>query len=200
MHTAKQLPKKLYVACSGGVDSVVLAHLAMWCKRDVTIAFFHHKNEFAEIEYDFVAALARQHKLNMIVEECGAMPPNMSKEAFWHNERHRWFQGLDAPVALGHHLDDAVEWYVMSALRGEGHYIPYANGNIIRPLLLQRKQHIVDHAISHKLSWLDDPSNYDTSFATRNRVRHVLMPECLLVNPGLHKVVRKRILQKLEVE
>jgi tRNA(Ile)-lysidine synthase TilS/MesJ len=41
--------------------------------------------------------------------------------------------------------------------------------------------------------WVEDDSNTDTCY-TRNYIRHELMPHALEVNPGLHKVVKKKVL------
>lgn len=200
MHTIRTLPHELYVAFSGGVDSVVLAHLAQSLKRRVTLAFFHHGNAFADEEAKFVHAFASTHGFDVIsAQTTEQAPPGLSREKFWRDQRYAWFKELEQemPVAMGHHLDDAVEWYVMSAMHGEGYFIPYQNGNIIRPLIIQKKQHILDYAAAKGLTWLEDPSNNDTTFAVRNYVRHVLLPNCLKVNPGLYTVVRKRIMDKM---
>jgi tRNA(Ile)-lysidine synthase TilS/MesJ len=40
--------------------------------------------------------------------------------------------------------------------------------------------------------WVEDPSNVDYKFK-RNYIRWNLLPEALAVNPGLYKVIAKRI-------
>jgi tRNA(Ile)-lysidine synthase len=47
--------------------------------------------------------------------------------------------------------------------------------------------------------WIEDDSNLDTCY-TRNYIRHELMPHALKVNPGLHKVVAKKVNTEYEKE
>jgi len=195
LHCCKTLPKTLYVAFSGGVDSVVLATLALKLKRNVRLAFFHHGNAYADVEYQFAQQFATQRGLHL---EVAGMPTVVrNREHEWRHARYEFFQSLPHPVATGHHLDDAVEWYLMTCLKGEGHYMLYQNNNVFRPMLLQRKETIQHYAEENGLTWIDDPSNHDVDFATRNRVRHLLLPQCLEINPGLHETVRRHIRNKI---
>jgi tRNA(Ile)-lysidine synthase len=73
----------------------------------------------------------------------------------------------------------------------------YSHANVIRPFLATRKSELIDYAQTHQIPWLEDPSNQDVEFAARNRIRHDMLPSALLVNPGLHNMVRKRIIEKL---
>ena len=43
---------------------------------------------------------------------------------------------------------------------------------------------------------MEDPSNTDIKYM-RNYIRHVMMPNALRVNPGLHKVLKKKIIDKI---
>jgi len=44
----------------------------------------------------------------------------------------------------------------------------------------------------HGVSWIEDPSNQDTKFQ-RNFIRKEMMPKALHVNPGLLKLLRKKL-------
>jgi tRNA(Ile)-lysidine synthase TilS/MesJ len=39
---------------------------------------------------------------------------------------------------------------------------------------------------------VQDQSNFDNKY-NRNRIRNLILPEVLNVNPGIHKVIRKKI-------
>ena len=74
----------------------------------------------------------------------------------------------------------------------------YSHANVIRPFLATRKSQLIDYAQTHQIAWLEDASNSDAVFAARNRIRHDILPAALQVNPGLHNMVRKRIIEKLD--
>lgn len=195
INIVKKLPKKLYVAFSGGVDSVVMTHLARDKGIDVTLAFFDHGDEYASVETSFVQQYAKNNNFNLVTERCNEQMTG-SKESFWRVSRYNWFKTLDGLVATGHQLDDAVEWYLMTCLRGEGHYMPYSHSNVVRPLLKTRKTEIVKYAEQNKLSWLEDLSNQDVNFTVRNKVRHQLLPIAEEMSPGLFGIVKNKIHKK----
>lgn len=188
----RRVPDTLFVACSGGADSVALLHACMKHRRTVSIAFYDHGTEFSSTEYAFVKKIAQNWNLPIIVDRC-TQPITGSKEKFWRDCRYQFFQSLPHPVAVGTQLNDAAEWYLMTCLRGEGHFIEYRNQNVIRPLLTTSRQEIDLYCTSHQLEVLDDPSNADVTFTQRNKVRAELLPLALEVNPGLMSVVKKRI-------
>tara|TARA_R100001443_G_scaffold97326_1_gene104204 strand:- start:342 stop:602 length:261 start_codon:yes stop_codon:yes gene_type:complete len=83
----------------------------------------------------------------------------------------------------------------MSSLHGTAKLIPYQRGEkIFRPFLLTEKSKIRDYALRHKLDWIEDPSNENVTHK-RNYVRHVMMPHVLKINPGIKKVVRKKLIE-----
>jgi len=82
-------------------------------------------------------------------------------------------------IVLGHTLDDQAETVLMRLVRGSGALGLSAmkpwDGELLRPLLDSRRAAILDHLDAHRLPYLSDPTNQDTSFV-RNRVRHELIP------------------------
>jgi tRNA(Ile)-lysidine synthase len=97
-----------------------------------------------------------------------------------------------APVITCHHLDDAVEWWLFSSIHGTGKIIPCERPPFIRPFLLTRKETLKSWNIRKEVPWIEDPSNNKKEFM-RNYIRHELVPRVLNVNPGIHKVVAKKI-------
>ena len=193
--TLRPLPEQVFVACSGGLDSVSVVVRACELKRKVTLAFFHHRDEFSDMEEEFVRNLSRDFGLDIITSQAPTKALK-SKEKTWRDFRQPWFQSLPGTVLTGHNLDDAVEWYIMTCLQGQGYFMNYENGNVKKPFLLTKKVALRDYLVSRKVSWLEDPSNYEVEFTPRNRVRHNILPEALKINPGLYKVVEKGILKK----
>jgi tRNA(Ile)-lysidine synthase len=83
----------------------------------------------------------------------------------------------------------------MSAFHGQAKLIPYQrNKNIFRPFLMTTKKSIRDYAERKNINWIKDPSNQKTNFM-RNHVRHNVMPQVLIVNPGIRNTIRKKLVE-----
>jgi tRNA(Ile)-lysidine synthase TilS/MesJ len=54
------------------------------------------------------------------------------------------------------------------------------------------KSSFVKWCDKNKVEYLNDPGNYDEKFM-RPIVRHTIVPACLKVNPGLRKVIKKKV-------
>jgi tRNA(Ile)-lysidine synthase len=98
-----------------------------------------------------------------------------------------------------HHLDDVAETWLFTSLNGTPKLIPSRRDNYLRPFLQTRKAVFEDWCDRKEVPYHCDESNNDTRF-NRNYIRHELMPKALRVNPGLHKVLRKKIRKELEVQ
>ena len=188
------LPKKVIIACSGGVDSMAVVDF-LKRKHDVTVAYFHHGTEHGEKAFKFVAEYCTANELPMMWGQCiREKLKEESQEEYWRNERYR-FLSLIGPVITCHHLDDCVETYIWSALHGIPKVIPMVRNNVLRPFLTTRKDEFKSWCIRHDVPWIEDESNQDVKYM-RNYVRNVLMPQALHVNPGLHTLVKKIVEQR----
>jgi len=185
-------PGPIWVACSGGVDSVVAVDF-LRRTREVRLAFFDHGTPASRRAAEFISLNSQFHGLTVeMAAVVNQRPPDQSWEEFWREERYRFLESLDGPVVTAHHLDDAVETYVWRMCHGRSDTVPYRRNNIIRPFLLTAKAELQDWALRHRLDWVEDSSNQDTAY-TRNRIRHCVLPELLKVNPGLSKIVARQI-------
>lgn len=190
-----EIPRKVTLACSGGVDSVaVLDFLSK--NHEIDLLFVHHLTETSDIAEDFVDSIASKYGIDFTscyIDE--NKPKGVSLEEHWRNERYKVFHENKNPVITCHHLDDVVETWIWSSLHGEGKLIPYANENVIRPFLTTRKKDFTNWAIKRSLTWVEDASNLDTKYM-RNHIRHNMMPDILKVNPGIHKIIRKKLIER----
>lgn len=192
---AKSIPETVYVACSGGVDSVACAAiLSEW--RQVTLLHYRHDDSVHQMETESVANLADKLGVHLITMSQPSLDTVGNREAKWREGRYKWFHSLNTPIATGHTLDDAVEWYLMTCLRGRGEYMPISNQNVFRPFLLTEKRKLVDYCQYRGLSWWEDPGNSDNQFSLRSRVRNTLVPVALDCEPGLKMLVKRRIIEK----
>jgi tRNA(Ile)-lysidine synthase len=82
-------------------------------------------------------------------------------------------------IAVAHTRDDQAETLLLRLLRGSGRAGLSAmrprQGDLVRPLLGVSRDAVRRHLRSRGLSWREDPTNADLTFA-RNRVRNELLP------------------------
>jgi tRNA(Ile)-lysidine synthase len=192
------LPKKLTVALSGGVDSMALLDF-LSRKHDVNAAFFHHGTENSAKAWEFVSSFCEQRKINLKTGLIGSpdRKKGQSKEEHWREQRYTFLSSCET-VVTGHNLDDCVETWVWSSLHGTPKLIPYSRGNVLRPLLCTRKAKLIEWCQKNNVPWVEDQSNTDTKY-TRNFIRHELMGGILKVNPGIHKLIHKKIVEKYTI-
>lgn len=190
-----QLPKKCTVAFSGGVDSVAVADFLLNGKREVELAFFHHGTSTSDEAEHFVRDFSHRRGLRLSIGRIrdASSPVGLSQEEYWREERYSFLLKFQTPVVTCHHLDDAVETWVFTSLHGKSRLIPYSRGNVLRPFLLTKKSDLVSWVRRRGLQWSEDQTNLDLRHP-RNLIRHVILPEALKVNPGLHKMVKKKYL------
>ena len=190
-----KIPKKIFIALSGGVDSMVALDFAMKGGAEVTALYFNHGTKFGQESEDFLKDWCSKNYVNLITGkiDCEA-PDRMSLEDFWRQKRYAFLQSVTTDkIITAHHIGDVMETWLFSSINGNPKVIPYSRDNFIRPFLLCDKEQILDWAERKGLQWMEDPSNKDTNF-TRNYIRHNLMPHALAVNPGFKKVMRKKVL------
>lgn len=196
IHFLMKPPKDVYLAFSGGVDSVVLLHNLRRRGYKVTLLFVHHLNVFAEQELEFCITVASNFDIDYKAFTISPFDKSTSLEAFWSNERNKIFQSMDKPVLVGHHLDDAVESHLMAACQGTNRSLDPVNRNVYRPMIINTKKTIIEYANKYQLTYLTDPTNLDPSFNLRNKVRLQLVGNVKACFPGIYTTVKRLIVQK----
>lgn len=193
-HIDKNMPqlkgKKLLLAISGGVDSIVLFHLFVNLHIDFVVAHmnFSLRKEQSDADENFVMKIAQNHNKKIITKKVDtldfASKNKLSIQEAARNLRYEWFysllneENLDM-IATAHHLDDQVETFFINLSRGTGIEgllgIPEVNNKILRPLLPFSKNEIREYALQAKLTWREDESN-EEDYYLRNKIRHHLVP------------------------
>lgn len=191
----EKIPNKVAIALSGGVDSMVCLDFLLKGKKDVLALHFNHGTEGADSYEKFVrqkcAELGVELKVGYLTED---IPSGRSNEDFWREKRYEFFkEECDREMITCHHLDDAVETWIFSSLKGESKVIPYRRDYIIRPFLLNKKSSFIEWAVNNKVEYIQDKTNFDLCHA-RNFIRNKMMLDVLHINPGIHKVVKKKII------
>ena len=182
--------KKLILALSGGIDSMVLADLLLNAKADFVLAHcnFHLRGEESDGDERFVCDYANRNGLKIYVKQFDTMDyakeHDVSIEMAAREMRYAWFEELRQQlgydyIAVAHHADDQLETFFINLLRGSGirglKGMQPVNGNIIRPLLNTSREEIHQYAIENGIKWREDHTNAETQFL-RNKIRHELLP------------------------
>lgn len=192
---------KFGVATSGGVDSMAIVDFLSRGGFKPYVLFYNHDDHLG---YDDAAEsrikdFAYSRNLPFSSSRIfGNKPQGQSLEQWWRNERYTWLKSFDMPVITGHHLGDVVETWIFGAIHGQPKLIPYhSHGFVYRPFLTTKKESFYQWAKNHDVPYIDDPLNEDVHHP-RNRIRHNIIPEVKLINPGIEKTIYKKLMEKLK--
>ena len=182
--------KKLLVAVSGGMDSMVLVDLFQKLKFDFTLAHCNFQLRGAESDGDenFVAAYAKLNNIACFITKFDtsnySKENKLSTQVAARNLRYNWFNEILEQekfdyIVTAHHADDVAETFMINLSRGTGldglTGIPSQNGNIIRPMLPFSRKEIENYVLENKLKWREDSSNASDKYL-RNKIRHHIIP------------------------
>ncbi len=199
--------KKLLIALSGGVDSIVLAHLLHTLNFNIEPAHCNFKLRGAESDEDEAFVTGFSSALNVKIHvrhfDTQAYSENhkVSIQMAARTLRYQWFTSLAEAlkchyILTAHHADDALETFLINFSRGTGLEgltgIPEQNGNVIRPLLPFSKETILDYAEKNNLEWREDSSNAETKYL-RNKIRHEITPQLKTLHPTFQENVQKTL-------
>ena len=204
-HLQTQFPflenKKLLLAVSGGLDSMVLLHLLQ--QLPYTIAIAHCNFQLRGIEsfedQSFVQNYALQHQIpfyyTQFDTQAFANDYKLSTQVAARELRYDWFyEQLELHqfdfVLTAHHADDNLETFLINLSRGTGldglSGIPAQNDAVLRPLLPFSRAAIEEYAKANNLQWREDSSNASDKYL-RNQIRHHLVPILKELNPDFLK-------------
>ena len=197
--------KKLLIAISGGIDSVVLTHLLSDLNFNISLAHcnFNLRNTESDLDTVFVKELAEKLQIKCFTTsfetEKIAKENKESTQITARNLRYTWFQetlqehNFDF-VLTAHHADDNLETFLINLTRGSGldgfTGIPEINGNIVRPLLKFSRETILTYVKDNNINWREDKSNASTKYI-RNKIRHKILPVLKEINPSLLETFAK---------
>lgn len=189
--------KRLLLATSGGVDSMIMVDLFDKLSFDVAIAHCNFQLRGIESFEDqkFVQNYADANGIEVFITQFDtttfAKDFKLSIQVAARELRYSWFYELLETkkydyILTAHHADDNVETFIINLIRGTGLEgltgIPAQNGNIIRPLLTFSRQEIEQYAKEIKMEWREDSSNTSDKYL-RNKIRHNVVPVLKELNP-----------------
>ena len=199
--------KGLILAVSGGADSMAMLHafLSHPPEFPLYVAHVHHglRNE-SDQEAAAVVSYCEAHGLPCRVFYTNVrdeMEKGETVESAARRLRYGFFKEYAQEVgathlATAHTADDQCETVLLHLIHGAG---PKGLGGIlplrkegaltvIRPLLHLSKEEILSYCKEHSIPYFEDESNSDLTY-TRNRIRHVILPELRKINPNLRQTL-----------
>jgi tRNA(Ile)-lysidine synthase len=190
---------KVLLAVSGGVDSVVLAHLCKKIDLDIALAHCNFNLRGAESDLDekFVIDLGNQLNVEVFYQRFDtksyAKQNKLSTQMAARELRYQWFDELCEQlhfeyILTAHHADDNLETFLINLSRGTGldglTGIPEINALKVRPMLQFSRADIEGYAKLNSLEWREDKSNSSKKYL-RNKLRHEVIPVLKEINPQL---------------
>lgn len=191
---------KVTVALSGGADSVALLYALYELQDTLNIAVFaahlNHMIRGAEADRDeqFVKELCERLGIPLTVGHRDvpalAQKSGQSVELAARQARYAFFEDSipDGLIATAHTASDQLETVLLNLTRGTGPDglcgIPAKRGRIIRPLLSCTREEIEEYCRENRLEFVTDSTNLSDAY-TRNRLRHLVIPELKKINPAV---------------
>lgn len=189
---------KVFVACSGGPDSVALFHLLAhlpksWNLRLGLLHLNHGlRGRAADRDEAYVEALGREFDVPVYTGKrkvrCRTKGNRFSVEEAAREVRYRFLEKMARryripKIALAHTVDDQAETILMRVLQGTGlrglsgirEKIQRGKVWFVRPLLDFSKKELVVYLKKGKVSYRKDQTNQSQRFF-RNRIRNKLLP------------------------
>lgn len=206
--------KKLFLAVSAGIDSMVMLHLFQQLDYKIRILHcnFQLRGKESQGDFEFIQNYANQHEIPFsfaIFETQKYSNDNkVSIQVGARELRYGWFYEQLAEknydyILTAHHADDAIETFLINFSRGTGLEgltgIPSQNKKIIRPLLNFSRQEIEDYAHENNIQWREDSTNTSDKYY-RNKIRHQIVPVLKELNPGFLNSFQKTIQHLQQVQ
>ena len=190
--------KKLLLAVSGGLDSMVLVHLFQQLNYEIVVLHCNFQLRGLESFEDqqFIQEYSNTNAIPFVFTqfdtEAFAADCKVSIQVAARELRYSWFYEQLAIqkgdfILTAHHADDNLETFLINLSRGTGLEgltgIPAQNEKVIRPLLSFSRQQMEEYASVNKLKWREDSSNASDKYL-RNKIRHHLVPLLKELNPN----------------
>jgi tRNA(Ile)-lysidine synthase len=191
---------RVWVAVSGGLDSMALLHAVHTLKGDFGVLHMDHglRGDSAE-DAAFVRDASETLGLPFCDHRLSGLAASEARrkwglEAAARKARYGWMAevaGADGVVLTAHHADDQRETQLLHVLRGSQ---PDAYAGMVdwhaahgfylgRPFLARTKAELRAALDQAGHEWQEDSTNGDPSFL-RNRIRHALIPLLDEIRPG----------------
>ena len=196
--------KKLLIAVSAGVDSMVLSNLCLSLNLNISLAHcnFCLRGEESDDDEAFVKSFAFDNDVKFYSKRFETEPyaksTKQSIQMAARKLRYDWFSHLSKNngydyILTAHHADDNLETFFINLSRGAGLHgligIPKYSTQLVRPLLNFSKQQIITYANKLNIKWREDKSNTSLKYQ-RNHVRKEISPALKRVFPNILSMLK----------
>ena len=196
---------RILLACSSGIDSMVMTHLCQKLNLNITLAHcnFCLRGHESNLDEAFVVDYASKQDILVFSKQFDTQSfvdnSKYSIQMAARELRYNWFQSLSEQhqfscVLTAHHADDNLETFLINLSRGSGLDglvgIPEKNGIFLRPLLPFSRDQILQYAQKHQIEWREDSSNVSLKYQ-RNQLRHKLVTVLKEIYPNILESLTK---------
>lgn len=190
---------KVIVACSGGLDSVVLLHFIQSFCKDIVVVHVNYglRGVDSDMDEQFVRELCvaievplevKKVDCKSILKVSGGNLQEVARKIrydFFEEQIHKY---PGSYVVLGQHADDQVETFFQHLARKSGNLgmacmLPI-HKRYVRPFLDFSKEELRSYAMEHPIVWREDRSNSENKYS-RNRIRNIMLPKLYEEIPSL---------------
>ena len=198
------LKDKVLVALSGGADSVALLRVvhSLGYACECAHCNFHLRGEESNRDEAFVRSLCDELSVPLHVvhfeTKAYAKERRLSIEMAARSLRYDWFERLRqernaSVIAVAHHRDDSVETFLLNLIRGTGidglKGISPKNGYVVRPLLSESRDDILDYLQAIGQGYVTDSTNLQDEYM-RNKIRLNILPLMKELNPSVMETIQ----------
>ena len=178
--------KKLLVAVSGGVDSMVLCDLLNKLNLDFSIAHVNYnlRGNDSYLDEKFISEYSNKNQIDLYLKNVDLSDQNNSIQNKAREIRFSFFNEILSKynfdfILTAHHLDDNIETIFLNISRGKKVSVfsgmNVVNDIIVKPLLFNEKNDIINYAKQNNVIWREDRSNVQNKYL-RNYIRNILIP------------------------
>lgn len=196
---------RVLMAVSGGIDSMVMAHLFIKSGIKTGIAHCNFSLRGTESDKDekLVRKFATANKIpffsTLFKTKYYAHEKGISVQMAARELRYKWFEEIRKKnrynsIAIAHNLNDNIETLLINLTRGTGIAgltgIRSSGNRIIRPLLFATRESIENYCKTYKIEYREDKTNTETKY-TRNKIRHLVIPVLKEINPSIEATLNQ---------
>jgi tRNA(Ile)-lysidine synthase len=201
---------KLVLGLSGGLDSIVLLHLLAETNKVIPFKLSAHHvhhglSPNAGVWASFCAEFCKKLNIPLIVSKVKVSKNRgLGVESAARDARYQALLNDDADlVCVAHHQDDQAETLLLQLARGAGvkglASMGAVKNKLLRPMLDVPRSTLEAYANAHKLTWIEDESNFDTKF-DRNFMRHEILPVLSKQYPAIRQTISRAAYHMAEAD
>lgn len=199
---------RFLVSVSGGRDSMfclwLMNELALNFKFNLEVIHFNHGTRSTKEhgkDLELISKFCQKNKIKLIAKSRSLdewkTEGNFEFQARqWRYNHFEKLQNKYNAIILGHHIDDSLEWSLLSQFKGGSLEntlgIPLKRGKYVRPLMCFTRKQITRLSNKFKIDFHEDSTNSNDRFE-RNYLRSEIIPK---LEERYGNIQRNYVLQK----